>query len=107
MAISITRGRTDPKIEKLMEALEQYSTKHPVADISLYRQNSVSVRIRIVDPSFKDRGRQDRHKAVWKYLGRLPEEVLSDVSMLLLLTPEEQLESFANQNFEHPIPSKF
>jgi hypothetical protein len=42
----------------------------------------------------------------WQYLGELPEEVQSDISTVLLLTPDETKKSFANFEFDDPIASK-
>jgi hypothetical protein len=42
----------------------------------------------------------------WKYLGQLPEDVQSDISTLLLLAPEETKTSFANIEFDDPVPSE-
>jgi stress-induced morphogen len=74
-------------------------------EIEVYRQNSVSLRVRIVDPDFAGVSRADRHEIVWRYLEKLPESVQSQVSLLLALTPDETKVSFANYEFDHPIPS--
>ena len=47
----------------------------------------------------------DREPEVWKLLEKLPEDVFANITMLLLLTPEETKNSFANMEFENPIPS--
>ena len=106
MAINIPRGKSDETIEKIVEALRIYEGDHPGAQIDLYRQNVVSVRIRIVDPDFRGQGKPQRHQSVWKYLGQLPEEVQSDISTLILLAPDETQTSFANFEFNDPVPSK-
>ncbi len=48
----------------------------------------------------------ERHDLIWKILESLPESMLSQISILLLLTPEEVKGSFANMDFEDPIPSR-
>lgn len=106
MSIDIPRGKSDGKIESIKAQLKKYEHDHPDAKISLYRQNSVSVRVRIIDSSFKGKDKPDRNQLVWKYLDDLSEDVQSDISMLLLLTPDEATESFANFEFDDPIPSK-
>jgi hypothetical protein len=106
MAINIPRGKSDEVIEKIIDALRQYERDHPRAQIELYRQNSVSVRVRIIDPDFARLGKPQRSQLAWKYLGALPEEVHSDISTVLLLTPDETKMSFANFEFDDPIPSK-
>jgi hypothetical protein len=105
MSIHIPRGNSDKIIKRIIKVLQEYQAAHPESRIDLYRQNSVSVRIRIIDPGFADRNKIDRNKTVWEYLGKLPEDTQSDISMLILITPEEERKSFANSEFEDPVPS--
>ena len=106
MAINIPRGKSDAVIDKIIAALCPYEVDHPQAQIDLYRQNSVSVRVRIVDPDLAGQGKPQRSQQAWKYLGQLPEDVQADISTVLLLTPDEKKNSFANFEFEDPVPSK-
>jgi hypothetical protein len=99
------RGDRDATIDLLAQALERYDAEHPGSQVVIYRQNSVSVRVRIVDPGFASSSRAERHEAVWRYFEGLPEEVQSEISLLLPLTPEELPRSFANLEFDHPVPS--
>jgi stress-induced morphogen len=105
MAIKIPRGDSDPIIDRIVEALRAYETDHPRSQIDIYRQNSVSVRVRIIDPDFAGRNRVDRSNIVWRYLDGVPEEIVSDISTLILLVPEEKEMSFANYEFDDPTPS--
>lgn len=104
MAISV-RGTTDEIIDGIVKELERYQEDHPDAEVVIYRQNPVSVRVRIVDPDFVGQSKLERSDTVWEYLDQLDEEVQGDISTLLLLTPEELGKSFANFEFEHPSPS--
>ena len=106
MSIKIPRGNSDEVINHIIEALRAYEADHPHAQIDLYRQNSVSVRVRIIDPDFAGQSKIDRSKEAWKYLNSLPDEIQSDLSSLTLLAPEETTMSFANFEFEDPIPSR-
>jgi hypothetical protein len=105
MAIRVLRGKSDELIDCMIEALRAYETDHPNAQIDLYRQNSVSVRVRIIDPDLAGRSKIDRSKEVWKYLNALPDEIQSDLSTLILLTPDETSMSLSNLEFDDPIPS--
>ena len=105
MSIQVMRGSTDAVIEQIIGALRPYAAAHPTSQIDLYRQNSVSVRVRIIDPDFAGRSKVDRSNDVWKYLSALSEEVESDISTLILLTPDERTKSLANFEFEDPVPS--
>ena len=106
MAITIPRGQSDQVIEQIVDVLRAYETDHPRAQIHLYRQNAVSVRVRIVDPDYVGLGKPHRSEQAWRYLGKLPEEVQGDISTVLLLTPDETKKSFANFEFDDPVPSK-
>jgi hypothetical protein len=103
MAITIPRGQSDEVIDKIVEALRGYENAHPASKIDVYRQNSVSVRVRIIDPGFSGEGKPQRSKKAWEYLGQLPEDVQSDISTVLLLTPDEKPMSFANFEFDDPV----
>ncbi len=104
MSVSL-RGKNDNSIGQVLQALGKYGAQHPDAQIEAYRQNSVSIRVRIVDPDFAGIGRAERHEIIWRLLEGLPEEVQSQISLLLPLTPEETKLSFANFEFDNPIPS--
>ena len=106
MPVTISRGRSDKIVKRLAAALMEYEKQNPAAEISLYRHNSVSVRIRIIDPSFQKLDRPDRHAKVWSFLENLPDEAEGDISMLALMTPNEVANSVANVEFDNPIPSK-
>ena len=104
MPVSI-RGKSDRAVEQVADALAGYAREHAGARVEVYRQNSVSIRIRVVDRDFSNVGRADRHEILWRLLESLPEAVQSQVSLLLALTPKEAKTSFANAEFDNPIPS--
>ena len=87
MPIKIPRGRSDSSIKHVFDALSNYECQHPHAQVEIYRQNSASIRVRIVDPDFSGVSRADRHEIIWRFLENLPERVQSQVSLLLALTP--------------------
>ncbi|HEX5442635.1 MAG TPA: hypothetical protein VFW87_02345 [Pirellulales bacterium] len=100
------RGSRDECVEAIASALEQYGRGHPAAEIELYRRNSAAIHARIIDPDFAGISRADRHEIVWKFLEPLPDDVQSHMSVLLLLTPAEKEKSFANLEFDNPVPSR-
>ena len=83
-----------------------YERTHPQAQIQGRRHNPVSIRLRIIDPDFQTLDRIEREPEIWQLLRKLPEEVFVNITMLLLLTPEEAEHSLASQEFDHPIPSR-
>ena len=97
---------SDRRVAQVRDVLAKYRQAHPNAKIDVYRQNVVSIRIRIIGPAFEGIDRVDREGEVWAILEKLPEDVRADITFLLLLTPEETSQSFANMEFENPIPSR-
>ncbi len=106
MTIKLRVKRPDPVLRQIIDALREYDKVHPQAEIEVYRQNSVSVRIRILSSDFAGRSRAQREEEVWAGLDTLPEETLAEISLLLLLTQDEAKNSFASVEFDDPIPSK-
>jgi len=102
------RTRNDPAdqdIQTILDILRPYGHAHRRADIEVYRLSPTSIRIRIIDPDFKGMDRVDRDDAIWKILEHVPEDAQSQITFLLLLRPEEKKTSFANMEFENPVPS--
>jgi hypothetical protein len=106
MAVKLRTERPDKRMQQIADALDLYAAAHPTAQIEAYRQNSVSVRVRVIDPVFKGRSRAQREEGLWAIRERLPEDVVAEISVLLLLTPDEAKKSFASFDFDDPIPSK-
>ncbi len=94
------------EVREIKQALSSYSRLHPNAKVDAYRQNSGSIRVRIIDPDFRKLDKAVRHDQIWEVLDPLSEDILSQITVLLLLTPEEVKTSFANMDFENPIPSR-
>jgi hypothetical protein len=106
MAVKVRNKKQDPGLKLIVKALEQYAESHPKADIEVYRHNIVSVRIRVIDPSFKGVSRGQRDVDLWALLQELPEEVVQDITLIIMLTPAEAKKSFSSMEFDDPIPSR-
>jgi stress-induced morphogen len=106
MTIKLRTRRPDQILKQIINTLEEYEESHPNAEIETYRQNSVSVRARIIDPDFNGKSRAQREEELWPLLNKLPDEVTAEISLLLLLTPKEAKKSFASCEFDSPLPSK-
>jgi hypothetical protein len=106
MTIKLRVKRPDPILRDIVRALGEYDKAHPQARIEAYRQNSVSVRIRVINAEFSGKSRAQREDGVWAVLNTLPEEALAEISLLLLLTPDEAKTSFASLEFDDPMPSR-
>ena len=96
----------DTQVQQILDILAAYERTHPQAQIEGRRHNPVSIRLRIIDPDFQSLDRIEREPEIWQLLRKLPEEVFVNITMLLLLTPEEAKHSLASQEFDHPIPSR-
>ena len=106
MAVRVPQGKTDAAIKKVIGQLDRYEADHPQAEIEVYRKNAASIRVRVVDPAFQPLSRSERSRMVWPLLRELPEDVLSEVSMVLLLSPEEKASSLVSLEFDDPSPSR-
>ena len=100
-----TKDRVAQQIKTIL--VEKYESHHPQARIDVKRYNSACVRVRIIDPDFQGQSLADRDDAVWDVVDKLPQEVVSEVSLLVLLTPKESKTSSLNIEFDHPTPSPF
>jgi hypothetical protein len=84
------------------------STAFPNASVEVYRYNSVSIRIRVLDSVFKDKNRVEREAIVLPVIRKLPQATRDDITILLLLTPAEHRKggSMLDLEFDDPMPSK-
>jgi hypothetical protein len=105
MAIKIKTKKLDAVLKAILKVLEKYAQTHPNAEIEAYRYNNVSVRIRVIDPDFKRLSRGEREKELWELFEELPEEIVAEISLLIMLTPAEAKKSFASMEFDDPIPT--
>lgn len=83
----------------------RYGSMHPRAKITVYRYNAVSIRVRIVDSAFKGLGLVARENLVLPIVRELPENIQEQITMLLLLTPQESRSNLLSAEFDHPVPS--
>ena len=105
---TVTQGdlKYDAELKSLKESLDLYETQHTGAKADLYRYNSASIRLRVIDTRFEGMTKSSRHADVWKFLAsRVNEDTLAEVSLLLLVAPAELHNSFANLEFEEPSRS--
>ena len=98
--------KPDGEVKSVLDVLAPYDQVHPNAVIEGRRQNPFAIGVRIIDPDFEGTDRLDRENEIWKLINTLPEELISDITFLLLLTPDEAKRSFASLEFDDPIPSR-
>lgn len=102
---TIIRGVTDDELVRVRDRLEQYESDFPGASAELYRQNSSSIRIRIIDDRVASMNRSTRHARGWAYLTDIGDEILQQITVLLLLPKSELASSLMSLEFDDPIPS--
>jgi stress-induced morphogen len=93
----------DEAVDQVAAALGEYEAANPGSECLVYRYNPASIRVRIVDSAFHGRSKGERHDYAWDFLQRLPEDVLSQISILLCLEPGES--SFLDSEFHAPVRS--
>ena len=91
------------KTERTRRAEEVLRRVFP--DTEAYEQNRVSIRIRVVDEKFRNQSRVEREKMVYPLIRTLPEDIQDDISILLLLTPDQKAGHLLNLEFEDPTQS--
>src|SRR5258706_16020403 len=102
------RNGRNGETRKIAELLEKHFPDHP-ADYpaDAYRYNSASIRVRVVSERFEGKNRAERGKLVYPWLKReLPTDTWQDITLILLLTPDEVENSLMNREFDHPTPSR-
>ena len=105
MGKALRKDRAVQELEAILR--ENYLMKHPEAKLDVYRYNSASIRIRVVDPTFAGVGLTERDDEIWKALkGRASRDALSQISFILLIAPNEATTSIMNREFENPTPSR-
>lgn len=106
---SIVRGPRDAAVKAIKNILDLYEQENPGAAAELYRQNTASIRIRIVDERFRRMSKPARHDRVFDFIAEhvADDDLIQEISVLLLLAPSEQPASLMNMEFDDPIPSGF
>lgn len=103
---TVTRGLQDEAVLRLKSALDEFERTHPGAEATLYRQNSGTVRVRVVDRRFAGMKRSARHDSVWNSLAQqVGDDVLQEIGVILPLAPDELGSSLMNLEFETPVSS--
>lgn len=94
-------GVDDPSLRQIREILEAYRLQHPGSQVDAFRRNASIIYVRIVDPGVDHLDDVDRFDLGWHLFDPLPDEVVTQIGFLLLLTPDELEDSGANHEFEY------
>ena len=76
----------------------------PQGKVEAYRPEGYQyvIRVRVIDDGFRGMSRLDRYDLVERHLAELSEADRQDITMLVLLAPEETEHSLANLEFDDP-----
>jgi len=96
--------QSDAAVDQIAAVLAEFEKTHEDAECIVYRYNPASIRIRIVDTVFSGLSKSERHDYAMRYLRSLPDDVLSEISILLCLEPGER--SFLDLEFHDPTHSQ-
>jgi hypothetical protein len=94
----------DEAVEQIAAALEAYEKAHKGSECFVYRYNPAAIRVKIVDATFHGWSKGERHDYARGFLSRLPEDVLSQISILLCLEPGES--ALLDLEFHDPAPTR-
>jgi hypothetical protein len=89
--------KTDASTKKIESLLR---TQFP--ETEAYRYNHYSIRIRVLDDGFAGKSNPEREASVLPLLAGLPNKVKDDITLLLLLAPDEAKASLMNLEFDDP-----
>jgi hypothetical protein len=96
----------DSDVCGIADALAAFAEQHPSAEITIRRASLASIHVRIISRDFKSRSRVAREERIWPLLESLPDDTFTQITVLLLLAPQERRDSFANAvYFESPDPA--
>jgi ribosome maturation factor RimP len=75
------------------------------ARVEVYRRMpGRSIRVRVVDRQFSGKLLEDRARMTEGFLVGLPEEIDQEITLVLLLSPDELKKNLMNVEFDHPSP---
>lgn len=108
MSQQVTPRWKEKRTDETRKVEEHLRREFPCTDA--YRFNSVSLRVRVVDPRFEGKSEEERAAMVEPVVAELPSETQADIMGLLLLSPSEtppalNRKSLANLEFEDPSDS--
>lgn len=89
------------------QRVEEFFRSHGFSNAECYQRTGYNflLRLRIIDPSFRGMSRLQREAVIEPLIEELPDDLQSDITLVVLLSPGEEADSLANLEFEKPSPS--
>jgi stress-induced morphogen len=98
-----TSKRIRPTAEE--QIYKVLSTEFARKNITVYRYNSAAIRVRVVDARFHGKSIVERENMVFPLIQQLPEDIQSEITIFLPLSPKEAKTSLMNGEFEDSTPA--
>ena len=92
----------DDGVRHCVAVLERYVTDRPGACAEVYRHGRYSIRIRVVWDGFRRTPAGSRIIPFLDTVKALPDEVISDIALVVLVTPQELGRGHLNEEFDNP-----
>jgi hypothetical protein len=93
----------DSEVEQIQNAL---AARFGADAVTVRRYNPAAIRVRVIDARFGGKSIPQREKIALPVIRRLPDSIQSDITVLLLLAPDEQADSLMNLEFERPTRTR-
>jgi len=101
------RKATDEATKRVQVLAECWLKGHGFerAKVEVYRRMpGRSIRVRVVDRQFSGKLLIDRDRMTQGFLGDVPEEIDQEITLVLLLGPDELKKDLMNAEFDNPTP---
>jgi hypothetical protein len=98
---------TDDATEEVRALARRWLKSHGFgrAKVDVYRRMpGRSIRVRVVDPQFSGKLLEDRDRMTQGLLDDVPEEIDREITLVMVLGPDELKENLMNAEFENPTP---
>lgn len=98
--------KPDSQVQQVLDVLAEYERDHPDALIEARRTGYDFIHVRIIDPNFERIERSKLRKdTIWPlFYEKLPDEIISDITRVILVTPEEAPHNGSSIEFDDPLP---
>jgi hypothetical protein len=103
------KKKQDSETRRIFKALKkQFAGLPDDIDQVVYRYNPGAIRVRVIDDAFRGKSYSERELLIDPVLDSLPEDIRRDITLLLLLTPQEAKSSndLMNLEFDDPVGSR-
>lgn len=100
--MAVLTKRTDAQTARIYAALKvAFPDLLPDESDVVYKKNRYTIRVRVISRNFEDKSLAERHSLFKKVLAPLALEDREDISLVIMLTPEDALDpELLNSQFD-------